>query len=195
MTGEPAPPRHINLRPGNSDRSARQGRLSATSLIKPGRSPVPRHRLPSLHFNHKKEFLHTLSHKDKGPGADVRIHRDRLTAEEPTPGVYSLRASLLKCTLRAKCGKVRVGLTVDLQHDGGLLGVTAGVGHLAAVDAGVLDDGVVNDEPGPGRLGVQRHPPGGHDALALRVVPLQPHRLAKSCVWGGNDRWESAGGR
>lgn len=133
-----------------------------------------------------------LSPKDKGPGADVRMHRDRLTAVEPTPGVYSLRASLLKCTPMAKCGKVRVELTVDLQHDGGLLGVTAGVGGLAAVDAGILDDGVVNDEPGPGRLGVQRHPPGGHDALALRVVPLQPHRLAKSCVWGGgsNDRWE-----
>lgn len=80
---------------------------------------------------------------------------------------------------------MRVELTVDLQHDGGLLGVTAGVGGLAAVDAGVLDDGVVNDEPGPGRLGVQRHPPGGHDALALRVVPLQPHRLAKSCGGGG----------
>lgn len=41
-----------------------------------------------------------------------------------------------------------VKLTVDLQHDRGLLGVTAGVSGLAAVDTRVLDDGIVNDEPG-----------------------------------------------
>lgn len=43
-----------------------------------------------------------------------------------------------------------VKLTVDLQHDRGLLSVTAGVGGLAAVDTRVLDDGVVNDESGSG---------------------------------------------
>lgn len=43
-----------------------------------------------------------------------------------------------------------VKLTVDLQHDRGLLSVTAGVGGLAAVDTRVLDDGVVNDEFGSG---------------------------------------------
>jgi len=59
--------------------------------------------------------------------------------------------------------------------------VAAAVGGLAAVDARVLDDGVVDDEPGARRLRVQRHPLGGQDALALRVVPLQPHRLADSC--------------
>lgn len=41
-----------------------------------------------------------------------------------------------------------VKLTIDLQHNGGLLCVTVGVRGLAAVDAGVLDDGIINDEPG-----------------------------------------------
>lgn len=41
-----------------------------------------------------------------------------------------------------------VKLTVDLQHDRRLLSMAAGVGGLAAVDPSVLDDGVVNDEPG-----------------------------------------------
>lgn len=45
------------------------------------------------------------------------------------------------CTLSVK-------LTVDLQHDRRLLRVAAGVRGLAAVDTRVLDDGVVNDEPG-----------------------------------------------
>ncbi|KAA8579483.1 hypothetical protein FQN60_006576 [Etheostoma spectabile] len=36
----------------------------------------------------------------------------------------------------------------NVYHDRGLLGVTAGIGGLAAVDTRVLDDGVVNDEPG-----------------------------------------------
>lgn len=81
-----------------------------------------------------------------------------------------------------------VKLTVDLQHDGGLLGVTAGVGGLAAVDTGVLDDGVVNDESGPRRLRVERHPLGRHDALALGVVPLQPHWLANSWEQGQTGR-------
>lgn len=48
---------------------------------------------------------------------------------------------------RSVCRCVWV-LTVDLQHHGRLLGVAAGVGGLAAVDAGVLDDGVVDDEAG-----------------------------------------------
>lgn len=43
---------------------------------------------------------------------------------------------------------VFVKLTVNLQHDGGLLRVTVGVRGLAAVDTGVLDDGIINDEPG-----------------------------------------------
>lgn len=43
---------------------------------------------------------------------------------------------------------VFVKLTVDFQHNRGLLCVTVGVRGLAAVDTGVLDDGVINDEPG-----------------------------------------------
>lgn len=71
-------------------------------------------------------------------------------------------------------------LTVDFQHHRGLLRVTAGVSGQAAVDAGVLNDGVVNDEPGSRGLRVQRHSFGGHDAFTLWVEPLQPHRLADS---------------
>lgn len=62
------------------------------------------------------------------------------------PGVY--------CLLQAATDQytdvcvLSDGLTVDLQHDRRLLRVTAGVGGLAAVDPGVLDDGVVNDKPG-----------------------------------------------
>lgn len=49
---------------------------------------------------------------------------------------------------RARRCVVFVKLTVDFQHDRCLLCVTVGVRGLAAVDPGVLDDGVVNDEPG-----------------------------------------------
>lgn len=69
-------------------------------------------------------------------------------------------------------------LTVDLQHDRGLLGAAAGVGGLAAVDPRVLDDGVVDDESGARGLRVERHALGGRDPLTLGVVPLQPHWLA-----------------
>lgn len=105
--------------------------------------------------------------------------------------VYSRRVSVPEPPREADAEHLGTGehtlsvkLTVDLQHDRGLLGVTAGIGGLAAVDPRVLDDGVVNDEPGPRRLRVQRHALGGHDALALGVVPVQPHRLADSCKQG-----------
>lgn len=67
---------------------------------------------------------------------------------------------------------VFVKLTVDFQHDRGLLCVTVGVRGLAAVDTSVLDDGVIYDQPGSGGLCVQRHSLGGNDALTLGVVPL-----------------------
>lgn len=73
---------------------------------------------------------------------------------------------------------ISVTLTVDLQHNGGLLGVTVGVAGLAAVDPRVLDDGVVNDEAGSRGLHVQGHSLGGQDALSLGVVPLQSRWLA-----------------
>lgn len=73
-----------------------------------------------------------------------------------------------------------IRLTVDLQHHRSLHRVADAVDGLAAVDARILDDGVVYDEAGSRRLRVERHPLGGQDALALGVVPLQPHRLANS---------------
>lgn len=77
-------------------------------------------------------------------------------------------------------------LTVNFQHHRGLRRVSAGLGGLAAVDAGVLDDGVVDDQLGAGRLGVEHHALGRHDALALGVEPLQPHRLPDG--WNTNKR-------
>lgn len=91
--------------------------------------------------------------------------------------ILSICRQMCKCVCECT---LAVKLTVDLQHNRGLLGVTAGVGGLAAVDTRVLDDGVVNDEPGSWRLRVECHSLGGKDALTLGVVPLQPHRLANS---------------
>lgn len=73
-----------------------------------------------------------------------------------------------------------IKLTVDLQHNGGLLSVTTDIGGLAAVDTRIFDDGIINNELGSGCFCVERHSLRGHDALALGVIPLQLDRIADS---------------
>lgn len=151
---------------------------------------------------------HKLTHKVKGThGPEMHLHTDTANIsnslwlqwgwEYESTGfpcdqtlmwdVYSLHVFMPESPQEANTEHLdicehtlSVKLTVDLQHDWGLFSVTTGVGGLAAVDTRVLDDGVVNDESGSWCLRVERHPFWGHNALALRVVPLQPHRLADS---------------
>lgn len=80
-------------------------------------------------------------------------------------------------------------LTVDFEHHRRLLRVAAGVGGLAAVDPCVLDDGVVDDESGSGRLRLQIHSFAAYDALTQRVEPFQPFRLTDS--WRQTEKEET----
>lgn len=59
--------------------------------------------------------------------------------------------------------------------------MAVGVGGLAPVNPCVLDDSVVDDESGSGRLRLDRHSLGAHDALTQGVEPLQSYRLTDGC--------------
>lgn len=183
----------------------------------PGRIWLPWHYRLSLYFNHKNECTSPRQACTQSQRHTWAWHAHTDTANTPnslwlqwgreseslgspcdqtlTWAVYSLHVVMPEPPQEANTEHlevcehtVSVQLTVDLQHDGGLFSVTTGVGGLAAVDARILDDGVVNDESGSWRLCVERHALGGHNALTLRVVPLQPHWLADSWEQGQTER-------